>query len=384
MRKQSRRSWLQARSVAPVVVAVAIFGTIGVALLASSSAATHVVSIEAESRIDAATGQAGVVAQAQASGGNAVRFGTNTGACDNFCSNPVKPIFRTAPVTVNLNVNSAWCGPTWDAPASEFDLARQKMGAGAIIMPACKAFGGFTNQTPEQTKTLLDKAQAANIKAVIFPGYTCDNAFSHQCYLGMSNPDAAIDRFAYHPALAGIYIVDEPSYQEFPVIQAAVERMRIRRPGLLPYVNLFGSQGYNDARGYLGNVTYDKYLQGYFETVKTTLVSVDDYSSPNGLEYTLKAVERWAQHYMANGRPELAQRVRWSAINTLGGHSGHTLASIQRDMPAYKAVNDKYDFRHLYFTWRAPPEDNLWNHDLTGPGLCGRNNNQRPNTLCGE
>lgn len=386
MRIKILRSLLRRPDALSLAIVVTVSAVAGLLLLAPSQAATFAVTAEAEASIDAARGQVGVVTDATASGGSAVRFGGSNGSvvCDNFCSRPVKPIYKTAPVTVDVDVNSGWCGPTWDAPQAEFDLARDKMGAGAIILPPCSVDAGFIDHTPEQSKVWLDKAHLSGLKGIVFPGYVCADKYNLRCYLGMTNPDAAIDRFAYHPALAGIYIADEPPFGDFPQVQAAVERMRIRRPGLVAYVNLFGSFGYNEARPWLGNVTYDKYIQGYLQTVKTTLISVDDYTSPANLEYTLKAIDRWARYYEVNGRPDLANRVLWSAVSTIGGHANHDLAYFQNNLPAFKAVNDKYDFRHLYFTWRVPPEGGRWNHAQTGPGLCGFYNRSKPGTVCGQ
>ncbi len=351
-------------------------------------ATTFVATTEAEKGIK--TGKAEIVFDSLASGNQAIQFGQDPTSCNNFCSIPKKPIFKTSPVTIDANVNSGWCGPTWDAPQAEYDLAREKMGAGAILLPPCPVEAGFIEQTPEQIRISLDKAQVAGLQALVFPGYTCRDPYDHKCYLGLTNPDAAIDKFAYHPAMAGIYIVDEQLYQEFPAVAAAIKRVQERRPGLIAYSNLFGSFGYLEARPWLGstptnpNVTYDEYISEYIRTVKTTLLSVDDYTSPANMDFTLAVIERWAKHYQANGRPELTTRQLWSAISTIGGHAEHDLAYFQTNMPAFKAVNDKYKAKHLYFTWRVPPEGGRWLHRLTGPGLCGKFNHAKPGTVCGE
>jgi hypothetical protein len=310
--------------------------------------------------------------------------------CNNFCSNPTNPIYQTEPVSIDLNVNTAWCGPTWDAPQEEFDLARQKLGAGAILMPPCKKGGGYFDQTPEQYKIELDKAQIAGLKVLVLPGYTCGNAFDHNCYLSYNNPDAAIDKFASHPALAGLFILDEPPGQEFPGVQRAVERMRIRRPGLLAYTNLYGGFGTTDVRPYYGTgpdgkgLTYDQYISYYIKTVKTTALSFDDYSSPENMEKSMAVIERWAKHYQANGRPELASRNLWSAVSTIGGHAGHDLNYFNQNRAAFLAINEKYGAKTLYFTWRSPPADDVFTQPATGPALCGLVNNAKPGTMCGN
>lgn len=365
-----------------LLLSVMAFAGAGITLLAMSSAATSLASAELEA--GNTTGRAAAHYDTSASGMQSVRFGTMLQNCNNLCSTPANPVQQTAPVAINTNVNAAWCGPSWDAPQAEYDSARQKMGAGAILAPPCKSGGGFITQTPEQYRVGLDKAQKAGVMLLVWGGLTCSNPFDHNCYKMYTDPDAVIDQYAYHPALAGFFIVDEPSSTQFAKIQGVVEKVRQRRPGLLAYVNLFGAFGSMGSEARWGNITYDEYIRRYISTVKTTLISIDDYISPQSMEYSLSVVDRWARHYQSNGRPELINRVLWSAISTVGGHSGHDTAYFQNNMPIYKAANDKYNARYLYFTWRAPPPDDFWKAETSGTGLCGRPSNMRPGTMCGE
>ncbi len=319
-----------------------------------------------------------------ASGGSAVQFGV----CNNFCSNPKSPIFRTPPVSINHRVMAAWCGPTWDASQAEFDLARQKLGQGGILMPPCQPPIGYKHQPPEQYKVALDKAAKAGVKILIFPGYKgCTDGNNHSCYLGMTDIDAAIDMYATHPGMAGLFIVDEPEIQSFPALKKAVDRMAERRPGLLAYANMHGSLGTLSAKPHYGrlpndsSITYDEYVSEYVRTIKSPVLSVDDYASPDALRLSLSTIDKWAKHWQANGRPELSNRTLWSAIMYLGSPGRYNYREAWVSFPLYQAVNDDFKAMTYYFTWRSPPR--LGQPD-TGPGLCGKENNYKPATMCGN
>jgi len=369
----------------PIAV-VAIFAVIAIIALNGVGATTFNVNRESES--GDLGGTAAVLAENNSSGGQVVQFGNKPGDCNNFCSNPVNPIFRTAPVSIDTNVNTAWCGPSYDAPQAEFDLARQKLGPGAILMPPCKPNGGYHDQSPEQYKIELDKAQIAGLKVLVFGGYSCSNAYDHYCYAGFINPDAFIDKFAYHPALAGFFIHDEPTTTEFADTQKAVERIQLRRPGLIAYTNLLGSFGSLDAKGYgvdsTGKqVTYDQYVSMFVQTVKTNVISVDDYTSPQALDLTLKTIDSVVKQNQPT-QPHLATYSLWSAISTIGLTPTQTKEYFEQNRPAYQAVNDTYKAKTLYFTWRSPPPDGTWQQPATGPALCGLANNDRPASMCGN
>lgn len=283
---------------------------------------------------------------------------------------------------------AAWCGPTWDASQAEFDLARQKLGQGGILMPPCQPPIGYKHQPPEQYKVALDKAAKAGVKILIFPGYKgCTDGNNHSCYLGMTDIDAAIDMYATHPGMAGLFIVDEPEIQSFPALKKAVDRMAERRPGLLAYANMHGSLGTLSAKPHYGrlpndsSITYDEYVSEYVRTIKSPVLSVDDYASPDALRLSLSTIDKWAKHWQANGRPELSNRTLWSAIMYLGSPGRYNYREAWVSFPLYQAVNDDFKAMTYYFTWRSPPR--LGQPD-TGPGLCGKENNYKPATMCGN
>jgi len=379
------RSLLRVKTLRPMLM-VLVFG--GAAFFVVSVLKAAVISLSGEAEAGTTAGLAITVDGQNASNNQAVLFGGRPGDCNNFCSVPKNPIFKTAPVTINTNVNTAWCGPTWDAPQEEFNLARQKLGADAILMPPCKPNGGYHDTSPEQYKVMLDKAQIAGVKVLVFGGYSCGDAFNHYCYAGFTNPDAFIDKFAYHPALAGFFIHDEPTTTEFADTQKAVARIQLRRPGLLAYTNLLGSFGNLDAKGYgIGSdgkqVTYPQYVSMFIDTVKVNVISVDDYTSTSALDLTLKTIDDIVKQKQPS-RPDLAHYNLWSAISTIGLNATLTKDYFDRNGPAYQAVNDKYHANTLYFTWRSPPVDDVWKQPATGPGLCGKVNNDRPGTMCGN
>jgi hypothetical protein len=369
---------------------VCVFAAMALLAYAVTLAATYARTSEAEA--GNTSGAAFTMPETNASAGTAIQFGSKPSDCNNFCSHPINPIYKTAPVSINTNVNTAWCGPTWDAPQAEFDSARQKMGAGAILMPPCKKGAGYYDQTPEQYKVELDKAQKAGVKVLVFGGYTCTSGIDHNCYAGFTNPDGMIDKFAYHPALAGFFIHDEPPANEFAATAKAVDRIHLRRPGLLAYTNLFGSNGSSTTpHAYLGThsdgsgYTYDQYLDAFMSTIKINVLSVDDYSSPANLDFTLQTITKWANRYATSSRPDLANRSLWSAISTVGFNNGQDLEYFRQNQAAYQASNDKWSAKTLYFTWRSPPGDgDGFTQPEAGPALCGLVNNYNPGTMCGN
>lgn len=76
------------------------------------------------------------------------------------------------------------------------------------------------------------------------------------------------------PAFMGYMIADEPSASGFPEMARRAEEVRAKKPGKLPYINLYP----NYAPTYtFGGPTYDDYLAGFIKTVKPEVLSMDHY-----------------------------------------------------------------------------------------------------------
>ena len=61
---------------------------------------------------------------------------------------------------------------------------------------------------------------------------------------------------------------------------------------------------HSDGSGY----SYDQYLDAFMSTVKINVLSVDDYSSPANLDFTLQTITNWAKRYTTTSRPDSAGR----------------------------------------------------------------------------
>ncbi len=86
--------------------------------------------------------------------------------------------------------------------------------------------------------------------------------------------DAAVKNYAAQPALAGYFLEDEPSEDEFPILGAAMAYLHARDPNHPAYVNLFpnfeGSSGW-------GAGSYGQYTGDYTAMVSPSLLSCDFY-----------------------------------------------------------------------------------------------------------
>lgn len=76
------------------------------------------------------------------------------------------------------------------------------------------------------------------------------------------------------PAFMGYMLADEPAASGFPEMARLAEQVRTKRPGKLPYINLFPN--YAPAYTY-GGPTYDDYLAGFIKIVKPEVLSMDHY-----------------------------------------------------------------------------------------------------------
>ena len=121
------------------------------------------------------------------------------------------------------------------------------------------------------------------------------------------------------------------------------------------------------------------------EVAKTPFVSVDDYSSPAGLDVTLKTISDIMKKYSTTTRPDLADGTLWSAVSTVGLAANRDYNTMNQQLPGFLAVNTKYSAKTLYFTWRSPPgAGDGFAQPWEGPALCGKNNNYVAGTLCGN
>jgi hypothetical protein len=76
------------------------------------------------------------------------------------------------------------------------------------------------------------------------------------------------------PSFMGYLIADEPSASQFPEMGRLAEQVRAKRPGKLPYINLYPNYAPTST---FGGPTYDDYLAGFIKIVKPEVLSMDHY-----------------------------------------------------------------------------------------------------------
>ncbi len=172
---------------------------------------------------------------------------------------------------------SYWCGP----PAAETTLERYREIADCgfnVAMPP-----GERTVDRETNRKILDACKTVGLKALIY-----DNRMPIRRKRVTANSpaferalDAIVADYSEHPALAGYYIVDEPSAGLFPAL-AKVNRYLLKKdPRHLPYINLYPN--YAGSRR-LGTGSYREHVSRFIATVKPKLVSWDHYLQMAGNE----------------------------------------------------------------------------------------------------
>jgi hypothetical protein len=133
------------------------------------------------------------------------------------------------------------------------DLRRcEKLGLGAIVLPADKAFTNFNYLT--EWKKLSDEEIEARVKRTVRAA-------------GSSR------------AVMGYFITDEPGVSAFPALAKAVADVKKYAPGKLAYINLFPDYATLGApdRSQLGTTNYTEYLERFINEVHPQAVSYDNY-----------------------------------------------------------------------------------------------------------
>lgn len=86
-------------------------------------------------------------------------------------------------------------------------------------------------------------------------------------------------RIGSHPAAFGVYLRDEPSAQQMPMIGRLAAALLKAMPNKLPYVNLFPNYA---SRQQLGTASYEEHLRAYLKFIKIPYLSWDNYSLTDG------------------------------------------------------------------------------------------------------
>jgi len=114
----------------------------------------------------------------------------------------------------------------------------------------------------EEVAKSMDAAKAADIKMII------------RCPEFYSEPEKIVSRFSSHSALAGYYIRDEPSGDDFPFLGNLVQRVQAVDNKHFCYANLYPlGVPYSSIK----TITYLKYVQSFLREVPVEILSFDYY-----------------------------------------------------------------------------------------------------------
>ena len=134
------------------------------------------------------------------------------------------------------------------------------------------AAAGFTHgltafRDSRQAKRLLDAAAAAGVK--LFPMLS---------FSKMTGPEVA-RRFARHRALAGYFLIDEPSAEEFPKLARQARQIMAADtdPAKVYCINLFPNYANNQQLGLAPHQKYYEYVHKFLSEVPVNVLSYDYY-----------------------------------------------------------------------------------------------------------
>lgn len=159
---------------------------------------------------------------------------------------------------------------------------------GINLIMTTGAGGGSTGPTgvPEAIRRQLDLAADAGLKAIV-----CDRRF-HPPLPGETGwrerADAALADYRGHPAAAGFYVFDEPTFEPVYKNRARVDEVALmvrhlieRAPDKVAYANALGF-------GCRGKECYEEYLAAFLDTIQPQFISADCYpltTIPNAAVY---------------------------------------------------------------------------------------------------
>ncbi len=107
--------------------------------------------------------------------------------------------------------------------------------------------------------------------------------------------DQLLQRYGGYPALAGLYLYDEPKTDLFGILGYARGYLQTKNGKQLPWSNLYPYTNDPATLASLGASSYDDYLQRYRNEVKPPFVSFDHYPLVSDTAITASYFQNWAE-----------------------------------------------------------------------------------------
>ncbi len=213
-----------------------------------------------------------------------------------------------------------------DPPADEhMDRYYAEIAAANFVL----AIGGFGARTPESVEQQIVLCEKYGLKAIVET-------------VGL--PPTAMPE---SPAVWGYKIRDEPSIEEFFGLRDEVDRIRLERPGRLPYINLFPNYATNEQ---LGTESYDDHVERFVQEVGIEVLCMDHYPQmrpdADGREGYCRNLEVMRKYSLAYGIPF------WNFFNAMpfGSHYDPTEAQLRWQIYTSIAYGAKGVLYFCYFT----------------------------------
>lgn len=216
------------------------------------------------------------------------------------------------------------------------------------------SFSGYSNV--EQVQKALDIALKTGIKLII------------SCPELSTTPEIVVKRFMKHKALAGYYLKDEPSADEFANLGAWAKRIQAIDNEHFCYLNLLPTYASLDQ---LKSKSYRDHVQTYIREVPTQVLSFDHYpiiEGKDGLslrEDYYENLEIFADESSKAGKP-------FWAFALAVAHAPYPIPDLAQ-MRVQMFSNLAYGAQALqYFTYWTPGKNPNWNFHHGPIGLDGK------------
>jgi hypothetical protein len=185
-------------------------------------------------------------------------------------------------------------GLWWPPPPTETTIERYK----EIAAAGFNFVIGGNGVTNDSYNPAALKAAGANDLRFVLADDTLTRIIRNNAYY--SDPEAEVrrriegllQRYRRDPALAGLFLWDEPSSELFGILGHAREVLQGLNGELLPWADDFP---YTKNPIMLGTSTYEEYLRLYVDEVKPSFISFNHYPLVSSTEITPNYFLNWAE-----------------------------------------------------------------------------------------
>lgn len=216
------------------------------------------------------------------------------------------------------------------------------------------SFSGYPNA--DAVQKALDVAQQTGIKLII------------SCPEMATAPEATVKRFMKHPALAGYYLRDEPSADEFADLGVWAKKIQAVDKEHFCYLNLFPTYASLDQ---LKATSYRNHVQRFIKEVPTQILSYDHYPIIVEKEGLKLRDDYYENLEICSSEARKAGKPFW-AFALAVAHDPYPIPDLAQ-LRVQMFSNLAYGAQGLqYFTYWTPGKNPHWNFHHGPIGLDGK------------